>query len=104
MNLCIRGINGNVVKAIEVSAQKRNLSREEYLRQCLERVAYDDRALENRYQQRLQKLILCIQAQQQQLEKLAAEVEQIEDSCIRLECGLLKKTAQSNEVEGTKAT
>ena len=46
MDICIRGINSNVVKALETSAKKHDLSREEYLRQCLERIAYDDRRWE----------------------------------------------------------
>ena len=49
MDICIRGINSNVVKALETSAKKHDLSREEYLRQCLERIAYDDRALGSKY-------------------------------------------------------
>ena len=53
MDICIRGINSNVVKALETSAKKHDLSREEYLRQCLERIAYDDRALGSKYEQQL---------------------------------------------------
>lgn len=102
MDLCIRGINSSVMKAIETSAKKRNLSREEYLRQCLERIAYDDRALENQHQQQLQKLLLCMQAQQMQLGQLAVGVEQIENSCSRLEDELLEKTVCSDESEEGK--
>ena len=54
MNICIRGINESVIKSLDQAAGKRDISREEYLRQCLERIAYDDRALENRYVQQLQ--------------------------------------------------
>lgn len=46
MNICIRGINESVIKSLDQAAGKRDISREEYLRQCLERIAYDDRALE----------------------------------------------------------
>lgn len=102
MNLCIRGINSSVIKAIEASAQKRNLSREEYLRQCLERIAYDDRALENQHQQQLQKLILCMQTQQMQLSQLAAGMEQIVNSCSRLEDEFLEKTVWLDESEEGK--
>ena len=61
MDICIRGINSNVVKALETSAKKHDLSREEYLRQCL---------------------------------------EQVEESCCRLEDGLLEKESWSEESEG----
>ena len=44
MNICIRGINESVIKSLDQAAGKRDISREEYLRQCLERIAYDDRA------------------------------------------------------------
>ena len=70
MDICIRGINSNVVKALETSAKKHDLSREEYLRQCLERIAYDDRALGSKYEQQLQKLFQCLEGQQKQLSLL----------------------------------
>ena len=70
MDICIRGINESIIKSLDQSASKRGMSREEYLRQCLERIAYDDRALESRYVQQLQKLTFCIQTQQQQMNEL----------------------------------
>ena len=91
MDICIRGINSNVVKALETSAKKHDLSREEYLRQCLERIAYDDRALGSKYEQQLQKLFQCL---------LIAGMEQVEESCCRLEDGLLEKESWSEESEG----
>ena len=90
MDICIRGINSNVVKALETSAKKHDLSREEYLRQCLERIAYDDRALGSKYEQQLQKLFQCLEGQQKQLSLLIVGMEQVEESCCRLEDGLLK--------------
>ena len=75
MNICIRGINESVIKSLDQAAGKRDISREEYLRQCLERIAYDDRALENRYVQQLQKLTSCIQQQQNQLNKILTGTE-----------------------------
>lgn len=77
------------MRALDQAAARRDLSREEYLRQCLGRIAYDDRALENRFQQQLQKLIQCIEVQQKQLSNLAEKAEQIEESCIRLEDAVL---------------
>ena len=41
MNICIRGINESVIKSLDQAAGKRDISREEYLRQCLERIAYE---------------------------------------------------------------
>ena len=96
----IRGINSNVVKALETSAKKHDLSREEYLRQCLERIAYDDRALGSKYEQQLQKLFQCLEGQQKQLSLLIAGMEQVEESCCRLEDGLLEKESWSEESEG----
>ena len=78
MDICIRGINSNVVKALETSAKKHDLSREEYLRQCLERIAYDDRALGSKYEQQLQKLFQCLEGQQKQLSLLIAGMEQMD--------------------------
>ena len=49
MDVCIRGINPQVIKALDESSSKINISREEYLRRSLERIVYDDRAMENRY-------------------------------------------------------
>lgn len=100
MDICIRGINSNVVKALETSAKKHDLSREEYLRQCLERIAYDDRALGSKYEQQLQKLFQCLEGQQKQLSLLIAGMEQVEESCCRLEDGLLEKEFWSEESEG----
>ena len=96
MDICIRGINSNVVKALETSAKKHDLSREEYLRQCLERIAYDDRALGSKYEQ----LFQCLEGQQKQLSLLIAGMEQVEESCCRLEDGLLEKESWSEESEG----
>ncbi|OAD89504.1 hypothetical protein HMPREF2738_00473 [Clostridiales bacterium KLE1615] len=100
VDICIRGINSNVVKALETSAKKHDLSREEYLRQCLERIAYDDRALGSKYEQQLQKLFQCLEGQQKQLSLLIAGMEQVEESCCRLEDGLLEKESWSEESEG----
>ena len=100
MDICIRGINSNVVKALETSAKKHDLSREEYLRQCLERIAYDDRALGSKYEQQLQKLFQCLEGQQKQLSLLIVGMEQVEESCCRLEDGLLEKESWSEESEG----
>ena len=100
MDICIRGINSNVVKALETSAKKHDLSREEYLRQCLERIAYDDRALGSKYEQQLQKLFQCLDGQQTQLSLLIVGMEQVEESCCRLEDGLLEKESWSEESEG----
>lgn len=96
MDICIRGINSNVVKALETSAKKHDLSREEYLRQCF----YDDRALGSKYEQQLQKLFQCLEGQQKQLSLLIAGMEQVEESCCRLEDGLLEKESWSEESEG----
>lgn len=85
MNICIRGINESVVKSLDQAASKRDLSREEYLRQCLGRIAYDDRALENRYVQQLQKLTKCIQQQQEQLNILTDSIKEITEYVIRKE-------------------
>ncbi len=100
VDICIRGINSNVVKALETSAKKHDLSREEYLRQCLERIAYDDRALGSKYEQQLQKLFQCLEGQQKQLSLLIVGMEQVEESCCRLEDGLLEKESWSEESEG----
>ena len=70
MNICIRGINESVIKSLDQAAGKRDISREEYLRQCLERIAYDDRAIESRYVTQLQKLTQSIMIQQEQLEQI----------------------------------
>ena len=43
----------------------------------MERIAYDDRALENRYVQQLQKLTSCIQQQQNQLNILTDSIKEI---------------------------
>ena len=75
MNICIRGINESVIKSLDQAAGKRDISREEYLRQCLERIAYDDRALENR----------CIQQQQNQLNILTDSIKEIAEYTIQKE-------------------
>ena len=85
MNICIRGINESVIKSLDQAAGKRVISREEYLRQCLERIAYDDRALENRYVQQLQKLTSCIQQQQNQLNILTDSIKEIAEYTIQKE-------------------
>ena len=83
MNICIRGINESVIKSLDQAAG--DISREEYLRQCLERIAYDDRALENRYVQQLQKLTSCIQQQQNQLNILTDSIKEIAEYTIQKE-------------------
>ena len=83
--ICIRGINESVIKSLDQAAGKRDISREEYLRQCLERIAYDDRALENRYVQQLQKLTSCIQQQQNQLNILTDSIKEIAEYTIQKE-------------------
>ena len=83
MNICIRGINESVIKSLDQAAGKRDISREEY--QCLERIAYDDRALENRYVQQLQKLTSCIQQQQNQLNILTDSIKEIAEYTIQKE-------------------
>ena len=85
MNICIRGINESVIKSLDQAAGKRDISREEYLRQCLERIAYDDRALENRDVQQLQKLTSCIQQQQNQLNILTDSIKEIAEYTIQKE-------------------
>lgn len=85
MNICIRGINESVIKSLDQAAGKRDISREEYLRQCLERIAYDDRALENRCVQQLQKLTSCIQQQQNQLNILTDSIKEIAEYTIQKE-------------------
>lgn len=70
MDVCIRGINPQVIKALDESSSKINISREEYLRRSLERIVYDDRAIESRYVTQLQKLTQCIMRQQEQLEQI----------------------------------
>lgn len=70
MNVCIRGVNPQIIKALDEIAIKKNISREEYLRRCLERIAYDDRAIESRYVTQLQKLTQSIMIQQEQLEQI----------------------------------
>ena len=85
MNICIRGINESVIKSLDQAAGKRDISREEYLRQCLERIAYDDRALENRSVQQLQKLTSCIQQQQNQLNILTDSIKEIAEYTIQKE-------------------
>ena len=82
MDICIRGINESIIKSLDQSASKRGMSREEYLRQCLERIAYDDRALESRYVQQLQKLTFCIQTQQQQMNELINQMFELENVVI----------------------
>ena len=85
MNVCIRGVNPQIIKALDEIAIKKNISREEYLRRCLERIAYDDRALENRYVQQLQKLTSCIQQQQNQLNILTDSIKEIAEYTIQKE-------------------
>ena len=85
MDVCIRGINPQVIKALDESSSKINISREEYLRRALERIVYDDRAMENRYVTQLQKLTQCIMRQQEQLDQimeylLMAEQDTISDA------------------------
>ena len=80
MNICIRGINESVIKSLDQAAGKRDISREEYLRQCLERIAYDDR-----YVQQLQKLTSCIQQQQNQLNILTDSIKEIAEYTIQKE-------------------
>ena len=100
MDICIRGINSNVVKALETSAKKHDLSREEYLRQCLERIAYDDRALGSKYEQQLQKLFQCLEGQQKQLSLLIAGMEQVEDPVADWKMDFLKRNpGQRNRKE-----
>ena len=70
MDVCIRGINPQVIKALDEISSKINLSREEYLRRSLERIVYDDRAMESRYVTQLQKLTQCIMRQQEQLDQI----------------------------------
>lgn len=70
MNVCIRGVNPQIIKVLDEIAIKKNISREEYLRRCLERIAYDDRAIESRYVTQLQKLTQSIMIQQEQLEQI----------------------------------
>lgn len=74
-----------LIKSLDQAAGKRDISREEYLRQCLERIAYDDRALENRYVQQLQKLTSCIQQQQNQLNILTDSIKEIAEYTIQKE-------------------
>lgn len=78
VNISIRGINESVIKSLDQAAAKRDLSREEYLRQCLRRIAYDDRALEGRYALQLQKLTQCINSQQEQLKQLMQQMLELE--------------------------
>ena len=85
MDVCIRGINPQVIKALDESSSKINISREEYLRRSLERIVYDDRAMENRYVTQLQKLTQCIMRQQEQFDQimeylLMAEQDTISDA------------------------
>ena len=82
MDICIRGINESIIKSLDQSASKRGMSREEYLRQCLERIAYDDLALESRYVQQLQKLTFCIQTQQQQMNELINQMYELKNVVI----------------------
>lgn len=82
MNVCIRGINPQVIKALDESASKRNISREEYLRRCLERLAYDDRAIESRYVTQLQKLTQCIIRQQDQLDQIMEHMLMLEKDTV----------------------
>ena len=70
MDVCIRGINPQVIKALDEISSKINISREEYLRRSLERIVYDDRAMESRYVTQLQKLTQCIMRQQEQLDQI----------------------------------
>ena len=74
-----------MIQSLDHAAAKRELSREEYLRQCLNRIAYDDRALENRYVQQLQKLTSCIQQQQNQLNILTDSIKEIAEYTIQKE-------------------
>ena len=69
-DVCIRGINPQVIKALDEISSKINISREEYLRRSLERIVYDDRAMESRYVTQLQKLTQCIMRQQEQLDQI----------------------------------
>jgi len=48
-------------------------------------IAYDDRALENRYVQQLQKLTSCIQQQQNQLNILTDSIKEIAEYTIQKE-------------------
>ena len=73
---------------------------QELRRQIGERIAYDDRALGSKYEQQLQKLFQCLEGQQKQLSLLIAGMEQVEESCCRLEDGLLEKESWSEESEG----
>ena len=82
LNICIRGISESVIQSLEHAAAKRKLSREEYLRQCLNRIAYDDRALENRYVQQLQKLAQCMKSQQEQLTEIKEMIIELEDAVV----------------------
>ena len=52
------------------------------------------------YEQQLQKLFQCLEGQQKQLSLLIAGMEQVEESCCRLEDGLLEKESWSEESEG----
>lgn len=70
MDVCIRGINPQVIKALDEISSKINISREEYLRRSLELIVYDDRAMESRYVTQLQKLTQCIMRQQEQLDQI----------------------------------
>lgn len=70
MDVCIRGINPQVIKALDEISSKINISREEYLRRSLERIVYDDLAMESRYVTQLQKLTQCIMRQQEQLDQI----------------------------------
>ena len=70
MDVCIRGINPQVIKALDEISSKINISREEYLRRSLERIVYDDRAMESGYVTQLQKLTQCIMRQQEQLDQI----------------------------------
>lgn len=71
-----------MIQSLEHAAAKRELSREEYLRQCLNRIAYDDRALENRYVQQLQKLAQCMKSQQEQLTEIKEMIIELEDAVV----------------------
>ena len=70
MDVCIRGINPQVIKALDEISSKINISREEYLRRSLERIVYDDRAMESRYVTQLHKMTQCIMRQQEQLDQI----------------------------------
>ena len=71
-----------MIQSLDHAAAKRELSREEYLRQCLNRIAYDDRELENRYVQQLQKLAQCMKSQQEQLTEIKEMIIELEDAVV----------------------